>query len=482
VTVLLAIYVLFVAPAVAGFFIDDFLAFMISVAAVPVIQIILFVFFFYLVLFPISDTLREVKTGQIEIFLASPVKPSDVLLGGFLGRMPFYAIAIVVITGTLTALLNPLGLDIVQNIVIIIVFVITFLVGKALSIIIALPMIGVMYALIGGGLIEALVDPTTSGIVKTALSFLPSSWGAEIFVAFASSPGNIGAVGLETVTRLGGLVVFFLAVLWFGAKAANRAYSLESTTFAVSKAKSDGLFYNTVRRLGGGGSSGALLVTSFKDYGRRLENLSWLFYSVALVAMLAMFLSDPLSGPKDVLEGLSVMAISFLTGFAVGTVSRGRDTLFLYKKSPNGLSRFLKAKLLQNWLVTVPIIAAIMFTMTFFAPQVTALSVFANVVAGSLRAMVMVILFLGLALLIPVFAEESRERAFGVVINLMIVLFATIGLGMGLSRFGLSLGRVFPGLDSFAASLLNHLEMTAIILLAGVVLFYLGKRKLSRIE
>jgi len=410
-------------------------------------------------------------------------------------------------TSTLTALLNPLGLDIVQNIVIIIVFVITFLsafwigtviaailrtrlgrtvrgkdVGKALSIIIALPMIGVMYALIGGGLIRALVDPTTSGIVKTALSFLPSSWGAEIFVAFASSPGNIGAVGLETVTRLGGLVVFFLAVLWLGAKAANRAYSLESTTFAVSKAKSDGLFYNTVRRLGGGGSSGALLVTSFKDYGRRLENLSWLFYSVALVAMLAIFLSDPLSGPKDILEGLSVMAISFLTGFAVGTVSRGRDTLLLYKKSPNGLSRFLKAKLLQNWLVTVPIIAAIMFTMTFIAPQVTALSVFANVIAGSLRAMVMAILFLGLALLIPVFAEESRERAFGVVINLMIVLFATIGLEMGLSRSGLSLGRVFPDLDSFTASLLNHLEMTAIILLAGVVLFYLGKRKLSRIE
>jgi hypothetical protein len=421
--------------------------------------------------------------------------------------MPFYAIAIVVITGTLTALLDPLRLDMLQNIIMIIVFVITFLsafwigtvisailrtrlgktvrgkdVGRALSIVIALPMIAVMYALIGGGLIKVLADPATSGTVRAVLSFLPSSWGAEIFVAFASNPGNIGAVGLETITRLGGLVSFFLAALWLGAKAANRAYSLESTTFTLSKAKPDGLFYKTVRQLGGGGSSGALLVTSFKDYGRRLENLSWLFYSVALVAMLAIFLSDPLSGPKDTLEGLSVMATSFLTGFAVGTVSRGRDTLFLYKKSPNGLSRFLKAKLLQNWLVTVPIIAAIMCTMTFFAPQVTMSSVFANVIAGSLRAIAMVILFLGLALLIPVFAEESRERAFGVVINLMIVLFATIGLEIGLSRSGLSVGRVLPDSDSFAAALLNHLEMTTTILLMGVVLLYLGKRKLNRIE
>jgi hypothetical protein len=343
-------------------------------------------------------------------------------------------------------------------------------------------MIAIMYALIGGGLIRVLADQATNGFVRTVLSFLPSSWGAEIFVAFASNPGNIGAVGLVTITRLGGLVVFFLAVLWLGAKAANRVYSLESTTFTVSKARPDGLFYKTIRRLGGGGSSGTLLVTSFRDYGRRLENLSWLFYSVALVAMLAIFLTDPLGGPKDVLEGLSMMAISLLTGFSVGTVSRGKDTLFLYKKSPNGLSRFLKAKLLQNWMVTVPIIAAIMCAMTLSVPQVTASSVLANAIVGSLRAMVTVTLFLGLALLIPVFAEESKERAFGVVINLMIVLFPTIGLEIVLPRSGLSLGRIFPELDSYTAALLNHLEVTALMLLAGVVVLYLGKRKLSRIE
>jgi hypothetical protein len=84
--------------------------------------------------------------------------------------------------------------------------------------------------------------------------------------------------------------------------------------------------------------------------------------------------------------------------------------------------------------------------------------------------------------LIPVFAEESRERAFGVVINLMIVLFATIGLEIGLARSGLSLGRIFPDLDSFVTALFNHLEMTAMILLAGVVLLYLGQRKLSTTE
>jgi len=504
---LLAIYVLFIAPAVVSFFIDDFLAFIISVAAVPLIQIMLFMFFFYLVLFPVNDTLREAKTGQLEIFLAAPVKPSDVLLGEFVGRMPFYAIVIALITGTLTALLNPLGLDIVQNVIMITVFIITFLsafwigtvisavlrtrlaktahgkdVGRALSIIIVLPMIAVMYAIIGGGLTEALVNPQTSGTVRTILSILPSSWGAEIFVAFASSPGNINAVGFETMTRLGGLIAFFLAALWLGTKAANLAYSLEATTFTATRAKPDGLFYNSVKRLGGGRSFGTLLVTSFKDYGRRLENLSYLFYSVILVVMITVFLSDPFSSPTQPLIMVSEVAIPLLTAFAVGTVSRRKDTLFLYKKSPNGLSRFVKAKLLQNWLVTIPIAAAIMGTLTFLAPQVTAFSWLANVVAGSLRAMSAVILLLGLALLIPVFAEESRERAFGVIANFMAVFLITIAIELGFSRSSLDFRTILAYLDPVTAAQSNHLVVTAIIACIGTVLLYLGKRRLSKIE
>jgi hypothetical protein len=504
---LLAVYVAYIAPAFVGLFIDDFLVFIISVAAVPMVQIILFMFFFYLMLFPISDTLREVKTEQVEVFLAAPVKPSDVLLGEFLGRMPFYAIAITAITGTFTALLNPLGLDIVQNVIVIIVFVITFLsaiwigtviaavlrtglgktargkdVGRALSVVIALPLVGVMYAIIGGGLIEALIDPTTSGTVRTVLSLLPSSWGAEIFVAFASNPGNIGAVGLETLTRFGGLIVFFAAVLWLGTKAANRAYSLESTTFTASTAKPDGFFYETVRFLGGGGSSGTLLATIFKDYGRRLENLSWIVYTVGLLAMISIFLSDPFSDPEDPLVILSLMAIPLLTGFVVGTVSRGKETFFLYRRSPNGVGRFVKAKLLQGWLITVPIAAAIMAISTGLVPQVTLFPLLANVMWGSLRTMASVVLLLGLALLIPVFAEESRQRVFGIMINLQVVLFTTIGLEIGFSRLGWSFRKIFPNLDPFTGTLFDYLLQTAIILVAGIALLYFGKRKLSAIE
>jgi hypothetical protein len=503
----LAVYVTFIAPAIVALFVNDFLTFIITQAAIPMVQIILFMFFFYLILFPISDTLREMQTNQLEIFLKAPIKPGDVLLGEFLGRMPLYAIVIVVITGTFTALMKPLGFDWAQNAIVIITFVITLLsaiwigtviaallrtrlgktvrgkdVGRALSIVVALPLVAVMYAILGGGLLQALVDPATGGMVRTILGLLPSSWGAEIFAGFVTNPGNIGAVGLETLTRFVGLIAFSAVALWLGTRAANRAYSLELTTFIAPKARKDGLFYKTVRLLGGGGSSGNLLVSVFKDYGRRLENLSWIAYAVVVIAMLRIFLSDPYSKPEDPLINLSEMGIPFLTAFVVGAVSRGKETIFLYKKTPSGIGKFVKARLLQGLLVTIPIAAVLIVVSTVSAPQMTLAFLLSTTILGLLRTVASVVLVLGLALTIPIFSEGSRERAMGPVINLIIVLFATIVLSIELPRRGLSFGNVLPNLDRLMSVFYDHLLLTAIFLLAGSALLYIGTRKLSKIE
>ena len=504
---LLAVYVAFVAPVITNLFMDQFLAFIITQAAIPFMQIILFMFFFYLMIFPISDTLREEQTPKLEIFLAAPINPSDILLGEFLGKLPVYAIAIIALTGTFTALLNPLGLDFAQKGIIIAVFFLILLsaswigtviaavlrtslgkstrgkdVGRALSLVIALPMIAVMYAIYGGGLIRALVDPSTSGIVRTILGFLPSSWGADIFVSFANNPGNIGAVGFETLIRILSLIAFSGVVLWLGSKAAGRAYSLESFTFTASRAKADGLFYSAVRSVGGGGSSGTLLKTVFKDYCRRLENLSWIVYMVGLIILITVFLSNPFTSPGDTLFFLSLMAIPLMAGFTVGTLSRGKETFFQYKKAPNGIARFLKAKLLQSIFVAVPIIAVIISVFTLFAPNITVMPLLANIVLGSLRTMSSILFLFGLSLLIPVFSEGTRERTFGIMIYLQAAIFTTIGFEIGLPKIGLNFRSMIPGIDPFIGSLGDHMLQTSIFALMGIVFTYLGTKKLNRIE
>jgi hypothetical protein len=343
-------------------------------------------------------------------------------------------------------------------------------------------MIAVMYAIMGGGLLKALVDPATSGIVSAILGLLPSSWGAEIFVSFASNPSNIAAVGLEIFARVGGLILFFLAALWLGAKAANRAYSLESITFISPKVRPDGVFYKTIKYLGGAGPFGTLLASIFKDYGRRLENLSYLVYAVGLIVMLRIFLSDPYLEPTDPLFNLSEFAIPMLAAFAVGTVSRGKENLFLYKKSPSGIGKFVKARLLQAWFVTVPIAVVLMSVSTILVPQFALTSLIINVIMGSLRTVAAAALVLGLALVTPVFAEESRERAIGMIVNLMVVLFVTIGMEIGLPRLGLSFAKILPNSDRVTGLLYDNLLQTAIFSIMGIALLYTGTKKLSAIE
>jgi hypothetical protein len=185
---------------------------------------------------------------------------------------------------------------------------------------------------------------------------------------------------------------------------------------------------------------------------------------------------------RDQLVFLSELAIPFLAAFVVGTVSRGKATLFIYKKSPSGIGKFVKARLLQGLLVAVPIAAALIAVSTILVPQITLTPLLINTIWGSLRTLASVALVLGLALINPIFSEESRERTIGIVINLMVVLFATIGLGIGLPRLGLSFGKMLPNIDVFTVLLYDHLLLTMVFSLVGIFLLYIGTRKLDRIE
>ncbi|MDH5391218.1 MAG: ABC transporter permease [Candidatus Bathyarchaeota archaeon] len=499
---LLAVYVAFIAPRFVDIFIDDFLALLLSQVALAMVQIILFLIFIYFIIIPISGTLREEQTGQVEIFLAAPIRPSDVLLGEFLGRMPFYAIFVTVIIGAFVALLSPLGLDLAQMAIILLIFVVTFLsalwigtviavllrtklgktargrdIGRALAMIIALPLVVLIYAIQFGGLFEAFADPKAGGIVKTVLSLLPSSWGAEVVTNFANNPGNIGAVGFETLTRCGGLLVFFVAVLWLGAKVADRAYSLEPTTFVASTAKPDGAFYKTVKSLGGGGSFGTLLVSVFKDYGRRLENLSNITYIVGLLFVMTIF-AVPKQGPMGPLyiymlaQFLFPVIAVMITGEA--TV-RGKESLFIFRKAPSGEGRFVKAMLLKGWLLAVPIAGVVTAVTTVSSPQVTIISFVANTGFMMLFIAAYTAFVLGLFLLNPAFSPKSLKLG----LNIIIAVFLSIGL-FAVSL--LSLMRVGVWSETIGGMLYVQLLQVTLSWLVGVVFLYLGKRRLSRIE
>ena len=499
---LLGLYVAFIAPRFVSIFVGDFLALVLSQAAVPMMQIMLFMIFIYFMIIPITSTLREEQTRQLEIFLAAPVKPSDVLLGEFLGQMPFYAIFVTIITGGLVALLSPLGLDAIQMAIIVAIFIVIFLsgfwigsviaavlrtklgktargkdIGRALAMIIALPLVALVYAIQFGGLPSALANPGTGGLVKAILSLFPSSWGGEVVVGFAANPGNIGAVGFETLTRFGGLIVFFLAILWLGTKVASRAYSLEPTTFVASRVKPDGAFYKAVKSLGGGGSFGTLLVSVSKDYSRRLENLSNIIYITGLLFLLAIFIvpkSEPM-GPMYIYI-MAQFLFPVLVVMINGEVTdRGKESLFMVRKTPSGEGKFIKALLVKGWLMAVPIAGAMTAVMTILSPQTTLVSLLINTGFMMLFVAAYTVFVLGLFLLNPAFSPKSMKLG----VNVVIAIFASIGL-FAVSL--ISLMRLGVWSETIGGMLSVYLLQTFLSWLLGSVCLYLGKRRLGKIE
>jgi hypothetical protein len=313
----LALWVFVITPMIVNSFIDEIQAMILSQVAVVMIQFFLTYFFLLFLTFPIASTLQDIKTDQLGLLLSSPVKSSDLLIGEFLGKSPFYATFAVIVGGLFTAALVPLNLDVVQILIVISIFVITFFsalwigniiavvfrsflmksargrdIGRGLAVLIILPVVAVLYGFIGGYL-EALKDPVTGKLVQDILTFVPSAWGAEVIVEFARNPGDLFAVDPFAFIQLGGLLGFFLGSVYFGGKLANRAYNMEPSTFSAATAKPDGIFYSSIRRLGVTQSFGTLLSSGFKNYLRNARNISWAVYAIGLTAIVSIFLMAP---------------------------------------------------------------------------------------------------------------------------------------------------------------------------------------------
>jgi hypothetical protein len=317
-----------------------------------------------------------------------------------------------------------------------------------------------MYSMMGGGLLEALADPGTSGMVSTILGLLPSSWGAEVIIGFAVNPGNIAAVSFETLTRFGGLVVFFAAALLLGAKAANRAYSLEPTTFTSSRANPDGVFYKTVNYLGGRGSLGILAVSVFKDYGRRLENLSRVLYVVGLIFVVNIFLLDS-ENLGTILMFSSIFYAMLSSMVALEVTMRGKESLFLFKKAPSGIGRFIRARLLQGWMIVIPVSAVLTIAQLSLLVDSPIDDIFLITLVLTINAAASMALAIGISLVNPVFSTNQSNH----MINLMaVMMISAILLLVSLIVFQ------------------NLLLLMPATWMVGLPLLYLGKRNLGRIE
>jgi len=486
--VLLALYLAYGAPWIMGLFVNGGLAFFLSRAAVAVIRVVLLGAFVWFLFFPISLTLGDPQAQELELFLSAPARPRDLLLGEFVGVMPFYGVGVVIVSGLFTAAIGPLGISILQAIIIVLVFLLLFFsslwigtvaaallrarlgrsergrdIGKAIGFLLALPVVGIMYAVMGGGLSGSMPHPGDRALITGVWGVLPTSWGASMIVDFANHPGAFGSVWPETAARLSGLIIFFLATLWVGVKIADRAYSLETAGLSASRASPEGFVYRSIRALSGGGSFGAVFVSILKDYARRLQNLSRVGYVVGLVVLIDIFFTQPRDAMGSLIMSQALFAL--LAAFVVGEVTvRGKETLLIYRGAPGGEKMLIKARLLQGWIITLPIAVGITLFHLMLAPDTGTVMVafytgwMGVVVAGY------VVLALGWFLMLPAFSDKSGEFT---VIAMLAAMFSTMSFIGSLIFFG----------ETWAL-----LSVVMLVWPLAILFLLLGRRNLHRIE
>ena len=495
----LAIYTLFIAPYIIDLFVDELYELLLSAVAVALIDVLFFVFFVMFASLPIASTLQDIKTDQIEIYLSSPVKSSDILIGEFLGKIPFDATIAAIIGGTFTAALFPLGLDVFQIITIVIVFIILFLlaswtgtiiavllrsalmksargrdIGKGLAIVIILPLVAVIYLLIGG-YYEVLKEPQNAKLIKDLFAFFPWGWGSEVIVAFAQNPGNILTAEFTTILQFSTLVTFFGVSLLIGGYVANRVYNLEPTSFSASKSKPESFFYDSIKKLGGGGSSSLLLSSGFKTYFRKAKNIAWIIYGVGLIVVMNIFLTQP-DDPESAFM-MSLFIGPLLAAFVVSDISlQGKDNLLLYRQTPTGTRKYIKIKLYQYLLTILPIVLIVETTVNLLVPNITIELLLLNVILTLLIAAATIVFTLGLFLINPAFHDKAGEFMINIQVCVFGVMIPFFILLISLDQF---LWEVFAIVDALYPVAVIYTGLQCIF---GVIMLSIGAKKLSTME
>ncbi|MFW9796155.1 MAG: hypothetical protein ACFFE2_03870 [Candidatus Thorarchaeota archaeon] len=389
---------LLLVPRILGFFFarygDAFEA-LLATSFPGLLRTIMMVIWMFILIVPISNSLENVKIGQWEILFSNNVKTRDLLFGTFVGRIPVYgifviALAPIVVSPFVYAYNVSMTGQLMMYLVIFVFSIITIWIstvfstaihakigrsprgddiGKALSWalvpLVVLPAMGSMY----------WMNSVVSLFNLNASMILPSTWCADILTWIAMHTGNLRPssvlnLGLywfavSPIVDLILLGVFSLAVLVLGFKSAGKVfeYGASPGSQKIARAGPENLFIRGVRRIFGR-KFGTIVATSFKDYARKLQNIAKLSYGLFLAFLIPLLLGfGPLSATIDdpifvpVMTSLMMgMMLGIFSGVMFGGVGLldSRDQLWILKSAPNGVPKFVVARVLSYMMVGLP--------------------------------------------------------------------------------------------------------------------------------
>ena len=207
-----------------------------------------------------------------------------------------------------------------------------------------------------------------------------------------------------------------------------------------------------------------------------MENFSRIGYAVGMSAIIVVFQVVANPAVEDAGIGFISMFATFMPAMMMagllGTwvVIGSKDNLWIYKKAPNGVSRYVRSVYIVHLIYTIPI------TLIFVGILTTVMGATLGDVLLNMGFAVLFLLFLmamaiGLAFIFPTFEERGSK------VGLLMTSFFGITSGIMVGAIFLAFG-VFAFVGGYAIALVSLLFVIPL----GIVLLLIGIKKLKALE
>ncbi len=393
-------WALYLAPTIMQAFLNIFSneAQAIFAAAFPgLMRAVILLLWIMVLVYPISYSLQEIRIGQWEIMLSNNVSTREMLFGMFLGKIPTYSLLVLFLA---PLLLSPFMIfyqvSIIGQLVIYLViglfalstlFLSTIIstaiqaklgdssrgndLAKAMGLVLVVLFLIPLYSLIYFAEAFAIL------LGLDVFLILPSTWGADL-ITWTTITFNGINLPAEAISAFEGILnfsmttdtllvsVFVIVVLILGFTTPDRIFSLEAgaRTESITTVGRENIFLRAIKRIMSG-ATGVLVVTTLKDFGRKAQNISKIIYAMFLSILLPLMINFSSVG-IDELPELSILIFSFMLSMMLGMIAgitfggvgflESKDHLWVIKSAPGGVNKFMKARLIESFLLGIPIV------------------------------------------------------------------------------------------------------------------------------
>jgi len=474
--------------------------------------------FLLYIMYPLFMLYRKSEIGNKDLILASPVKPGDIFLGEFMGQVPFYFLFILGIGPFIISILlqiNP-EMTILHYLIFYVATFILLLLGLLIGTIIAnyleykmvssnkskewtntmlifLSFIIILFFYFFHFLFNFIREYPE---FKIWLIFYPSLWYSNI-ILFTINPGLISLPFFTILVSIGLAILIPIILIYLSYKKAYIFYqSIPQSGNNTITIERERKVYDILKKMLPKRSE-RLIISQFKIFLRKKENVTKLVYIIMFTALLGVFIRVSLTGSITEIQEfplissiiiqiyyfkyLLVLILAWMGGLIFGILMgiyiliNSKELLFLYRKSSRGIKGLIYPVFIEMLIVIFlfDVILMIFFAFLFQLDLITVLFFF-------LGYLVCCIFFLlqafGIQFIRPLFNEKGKYVYFNIylifclqIVSLLITLFITIpyfqasidySLGLLLIlliNFGLSSG-IGWGFIAWGIRKLNRIE------------------------